>query len=73
MIQVNLFRVSANQEYLEFILDCPEDYRFNKMLLKQYDYTPTSNIDSGWRDFSTIFNPVTDSSRIIARIKNSRF
>lgn len=69
MIQVNLFRISANQEYLEFILDCPEDYRFNKMLLKQYDYTPTSDIDSGWRDFSTIFNPVTDSSRIIARIK----
>lgn len=69
MIQVNLFRISANQEYLEFILDCPENYRFNKLMLKQYDYTPTSNIDSGWRDFSSIFNIETDSSRIIARIK----
>jgi hypothetical protein len=69
MIQVNLFRISANQEYLEFILDCPEDYRFNKLMLKQYDYTPTSDIDSGWRDLSSIFDPETDSSRVIARMK----
>lgn len=69
MIQINLFRVSANQEYLEFILDCPEDYRFNRLLLKQYDYIPTSELDSGWRDYSNIFDPLTDSSRVIFRIK----
>ena len=69
MIQVNLFRVSANQDYLEFILDCPENFRFNKLMLKQYDYTPTSSLDSGWRDFSSIFDPETDSTRIIARVK----
>lgn len=68
MIQVNLFRVSVNQEYLEFILDCPQDYRFNKLLIRQYDYVPVNSEDSVWKDYSNIFNPSTDSTRIIARI-----
>ena len=55
MIQVNLFRVSANQRYLEMILDCPEDYRFNELLIRQYDYVPTSTEDSVWKDYSNIF------------------
>ena len=35
MIQINLLRVSPDSQYLEFSVECPTNYRFNKLSYKK--------------------------------------
>lgn len=60
MISINLLRISPDSKYLEFDVECPANYRFNKLYIKKYDYTPNPTpvdtngnpTDDGWRDLS---------------------
>jgi hypothetical protein len=67
MIQINLFRISADGKYLDMILDCPTNYRVNSLSLKQYNYVSTGDGDSGWRDFSSLI-PENSGTRLVARL-----
>lgn len=37
MIQINLLRISPDSKYLEFSVECPTDYIFNKLYISRYD------------------------------------
>lgn len=40
MIQINLLRISPDSKYLEFSVECPINYKFNKLFIKKYDAIP---------------------------------
>ena len=40
MISINLLRISPDSKYLEFSVECPTDYLFNKLFIKKYDAIP---------------------------------
>ena len=60
MISINLLRISPDSKYLEFSIECPINYLFNKLYIKKYDYVPIPTpvdingnpTDDGWRDIS---------------------
>jgi hypothetical protein len=41
-IQINLLRISPDSKYLEFSVECPTNYIFNKLFIKKYDYLTTT-------------------------------
>jgi hypothetical protein len=45
MITINLLRISPDSKYLEFSVECPLNYRFNKLYIKKYDMTPLNDTD----------------------------
>lgn len=55
MISVNLLRISPDSKYLEFSVECPVDYRFNRMDI--WDY---KNVES-----------MQDCSSLLSRTSNS--
>lgn len=69
MIQINLLRVSPDSQYLEFSVECPTNYRFNKLLIKKFDYLTTTgyptNID-GYVDASALYKQ--ESTKEVMRI-----
>ena len=69
MIQINLLRISPDSQYLEFSVECPTNYRFNKLLIKKFDYLTTSgyptNID-GYIDASALYKQ--ESTKEVMRI-----
>ena len=73
-IQINLLRVSPDSEYLEFSVECPTNYRFDKLLIKKYDYLTTTgyptNID-GFVDASNLYSKT--STKEVMRIATSIF
>src|ERR1035437_5683557 len=36
MISINLLRISPDSKYLEFSVECPINYKFNKLYIKRY-------------------------------------
>ena len=36
MIQINVLRISADSKFLEFDIECPEDYRFSVLNIRRY-------------------------------------
>ena len=58
MIQINLLRISPDSKYLEFSVECPTNYRFNKLFIKKYDYLTTTGYpenDRGLIDGSALY------------------
>ena len=45
MITINLLRISSDSKYLEFSVECPTNYKFNKLYIKKYDMTPLNDTD----------------------------
>lgn len=74
MIQINLLRISPDSEYIEFSVECPTDYLFNKLLIKKYDYLTTTGYptnSSGWIDGSNLYTRT--STKEVMRIASSIF
>ena len=74
MIQINLLRISPDSKYIEFSIECPTNYRFNKLFIKKYDYLTTIGYpenNSGWIDGSALYKQ--ESTKEIIRITTSIF
>lgn len=74
MIQINLLRISPDSQYIEFSVECPTNYRFNKLNIKKYDYSttdvyPTNSL--GWVNASNLY--VGSSTKEVMRIATSIF
>lgn len=66
MIAINLLRISPDSKYLEFSVECPTDYLFNKLFIKKYDAIPLNENDDLWRDCSHLLQRT--STKEIMRI-----
>ena len=66
MIQINLLRISPDSKYLEFSVECPINYKFNKLFIKKYDAIPVNSTDDLWRDVSHLLQRT--STKEIMRI-----
>jgi len=66
MIQINLLRISPDSKYLEFSVECPTNYLFNKLFIKKYDAIPINSTDDLWRDVSHLLQRT--STKEIMRI-----
>ena len=74
MIQINLLRISSDSKYIEFSVECPENYRFNTLYIKKYDwqYTPNyPNNSLGWIDASSVYKKT--STKEVIRISTAIF
>lgn len=74
MIQINLLRISPDSQYLEFSVECPTNYRFNKLFIKKYDYLTTTGYPSnsdGWIDGSSLYKQ--ESTKEVMRINTEIF
>lgn len=75
MIQINLLRISSDSKYIEFSVECPNNYLFNILRIKKYDYLdnlgtyPTNS--SGWVDASSVYSKL--STKEIIRISTDIF
>ena len=73
-IQINLLRISPDSQYIEFSVECPANYRFNKLNIKKYDYSTTTGYPtnaSGWVDGSALYKQT--STKEVMRISTSIF
>lgn len=68
MIQINLLRISPDSQYLEFSVECPTDYTFNRLYVSRYlgDHKYDTTVD-----LSAYLVP--DSTAQIMRIATSNF
>lgn len=66
MITINLLRISPDSKYLEFSVECPTNYKFNKLFIKKYDAIPVNSTDDLWRDVSHLLQRT--STKEIMRI-----
>lgn len=74
MIQINLLRISPDSEYLEFSVECPTNYRFDKLHIKKYDYLTTTGYpanNSGFVDASNLYSKT--STKEVMRVATSIF
>ena len=74
MIQINLLRVSPDSKYLEFSVECPTNYRFNKLDIKKFDYLTTEGYPTnylGFVDGSALYK--RESTKEVMRIATSIF
>lgn len=69
MITINLLRISPDSQYLEFSVECPINYLFNKLFIKKYDAVPVSSTDNLWRDCSNLLQRT--STKEIMRISTT--
>lgn len=63
MIAINLLRITPDSQYLEFWVECPTDYRFNRLDIWKYDDV------AGMQDCSTLLSAT--STEEIIRISTS--
>ena len=73
MIQIELLRVSPDSKYIEFIVDCPAGYHFNRLEIKRYDYQtdPEDPQDKGWIDCISVLEG--NITREVVRLATSIF
>jgi len=69
MIEINLLRISPDSKYLEFSVECPINYLFNKLFIKKYDMKPIDSNDDLWRDCSNILQRT--STKEVMRISTT--
>jgi hypothetical protein len=60
MITINLLRISPDSKYLEFNVEVPIEYKFNKLYIKKYDMERLNNNDNLWRDYSYLIQGTTN-------------
>lgn len=73
-IQINLLRISPDSKYLEFSVECPTNYIFNKLFIKKYDYLTTTlypENNDGWIDGSILYKQ--ESTKEVMRINTEIF
>ena len=69
MIEINLLRISPDSKYLEFSVECPINYLFNKLFIKKYDAIPINSTDDLWRDCSHLLQRT--STKEVMRISTT--
>ena len=65
-IEIKLLRISADSNYLEFSITCPEEYRFNTLYITKYDVI-THSWEAGTYDGSTLIATINDVN-VVMRI-----
>jgi len=60
MIQIHLLRVSPDSQWLEFMVECPTDYRFNTLYITRYNVLTKQ--DDVPKDGSALYNTNADIS-----------
>lgn len=74
MITINLLRISPDSQYLEFSVEAPENYKFNKLNIKKYDWERTigyPTCSDGWLDANLLYTRI--SNKEVMRIATSIF
>ena len=60
MIDINLLQVSADGKFIELDLFAPEDYIFDTLMIKKYDYSKEIYENQGTLNLNDDFIKVND-------------